>query len=43
VVQTRDYRESYGAEIEQQCGAAIPADVNLIGAFIRAKKPAAGA
>ncbi len=43
VVQTRDYRESYGAEIEQQCGASIPADVNLIGAFIRATKPATGA
>jgi arsenite methyltransferase len=43
VIETRDYRESYGQEIEQQCGASLPADVNLIGAFVRATKPATGA
>jgi arsenite methyltransferase len=40
VLVTRDYRESYGAEIEQACGATLPADVNLVGAFVRATKPA---
>ena len=41
VVPTTDYREKYGREIEQACGATLPADVNLVGAFIRAAKPAA--
>jgi arsenite methyltransferase len=41
VIVTRDYRESYGAEIEQACGVTLPADVNLVGAFVRATKPAA--
>ena len=43
VVVTRDYRESYGAEIEQACGVTLPADVNLVGAFVRATKPATAA
>ena len=41
VVPTTDYREKYGREIEQACGAKLPADVNLVGAFIRAAKPGA--
>lgn len=34
-------RNEYGREIEQACGAKLPADVNLVGAFIRAAKPGA--
>ena len=41
VVVTRDYRESYGPEIEQSCGVPLPDDVTLVGAFVRATKPAA--
>ena len=37
---TTDYREKYGHEIEQACGVSLPADVNLVGAFVRATKPA---
>ncbi len=40
VVPTTDYRERYGREIERVCGASLPEDVNLVGAFIRATKPA---
>ena len=40
VVPTTDYREKYGREIEQTCGVSLPVDVNLVGAFIRASKPA---
>ena len=40
VVPTTDYREKYGHEIEQACGVSLPADVNLVGAFVRATKPA---
>jgi arsenite methyltransferase len=39
VVPTTDYREKYGREIEKACGATLPDDVNLVGAFIRATKP----
>jgi SAM-dependent methyltransferase len=41
VVPTTDYREKYGHEIEQAVGISLPDDVNLVGAFIRATKPAA--
>jgi arsenite methyltransferase len=40
VVVTRDYREDYGHEIEQTCGVSLPDDVTLVGAFVRATKPA---
>jgi len=40
VVPTTDYREKYGHEIEQACGVGLPSNVNLVGAFIRATKPA---
>jgi arsenite methyltransferase len=40
VVPTTDYRERYGSEIEKACGATLPDDVNLVGAFVRATKPA---
>ncbi len=40
VVPTTDYREKYGQEIEKACGATLPDDVNLVGAFVRAAKPA---
>ncbi|HTX71026.1 MAG TPA: arsenite methyltransferase [Thermoleophilia bacterium] len=40
IVPTTDYREKYGHEIEQACGVSLPDDVNLVGAFIRATKPA---
>jgi len=40
VVATTDYREKYGHEIEQACGATLPDTVNLVGAFVRATKPA---
>jgi len=40
VVASTDYREKYGREVEQACGAALPDDVTLVGAFIRATKPA---
>jgi SAM-dependent methyltransferase len=39
VVPTTDYREKYGSYIEQVCGAKLPEDVTLVGAFIRATKP----
>ena len=39
IVPTTDYREKYGQEIEQAVGKSLPADVNLVGAFIRATKP----
>ena len=39
VVPTTDYREKYGREIEQACGVSLPADVDLVGAFVRATKP----
>jgi len=39
VVPTTDYREKYGHEIEQACGVALPDDVTLVGAFVRATKP----
>ena len=40
IVVTRDYRETYGHDIEQACGAPLPDDVTLVGAFVRATKPA---
>jgi arsenite methyltransferase len=40
VIPTTDYRERYAREIEQTCGASLPDDVTLVGAFIRATKPA---
>jgi arsenite methyltransferase len=40
VVVTNDYRETYGAEIERACGVGLPDDVTLVGAFVRATKPA---
>ena len=40
VVPTTDYRAKYGREIEQACGVSLPDDVSLVGAFIRATKPA---
>ena len=40
VVPTTDYRESYGREIEEACGVSLPDDVKLVGAFIRATRPA---
>jgi arsenite methyltransferase len=40
IVPTTDYREQYGREFEQELGVSLPDDVNLIGAFIRATKPA---
>jgi arsenite methyltransferase len=40
VVATTDYRGKYGHEIEKACGATLPDDVNLVGAFVRATKPA---
>ena len=40
IVPTTDYREQYGKEFEQELGATLPEGVNLIGAFIRATKPA---
>jgi arsenite methyltransferase len=40
VVVTHDYRETYGHEIEQYCGVPLPDDVTLVGAFVRATKPA---
>jgi len=40
IVPTTDYREKYGHEIEEACGVSLPDDVNLVGAFIRATKPA---
>lgn len=39
IVVERDYRDAYGAEIERSCGARLPENVNLVGAFIRATKP----
>jgi arsenite methyltransferase len=42
VVVTRDYREIHGREIEQACGVRLPDDVTLVGAFVRATKPAGG-
>ena len=41
VVVTQDYRETYGAEIERACGVGLPDGVTLVGAFVRAAKPAA--
>ena len=41
VVPTTDYREKYGAVITGICGATLPADVNLVGAFVHAVKPSA--
>ncbi len=40
VVPTTDYRAKYGSEIEQAVGVSLPDDVNLVGAFIRATRPA---
>jgi SAM-dependent methyltransferase len=40
VVVTQDYRETYGAEIERACGVGLPDGVTLVGAFVRATKPA---
>jgi SAM-dependent methyltransferase len=40
VAPTTDYREKYEREIEQACGVSLPENVNLVGAFIRATKPA---
>lgn len=40
IVPTTDYRDSHGAEIERACGAPLPDDVTLMGAFIRATRPA---
>ena len=39
VVVTRDYKDTYGKEFERACGAPIPDDVTLVGAFVRATKP----
>jgi ubiquinone/menaquinone biosynthesis C-methylase UbiE len=39
IVPTTDYREKYEREIEETCGASLPDDVDLVGAFIRATKP----
>ena len=40
IIPTTDYREKYGREIEQACGVSLPDQVNLVGAFVRATKPA---
>jgi SAM-dependent methyltransferase len=40
VVPTTDYREKYGPDIERACGVSLPDDVTLVGAFVRATKPA---
>jgi len=40
VVPTTDYRAKYGTDLERACGAKLPDDVNLVGAFVRATKPA---
>jgi len=40
VVPTTDYRDVHGREIEQACGVSLPEGVDLVGAFIRATKPA---
>jgi len=40
VAPTTDYRAKYGREIEQALGVSLPEDVNLVGAFVRATKPA---
>jgi len=40
VVPTTDYRDMHGREIEQACGVSLPEGVDLVGAFIRATKPA---
>ena len=39
-IPTTDCREKYGREIEQICGVSLPDDVTLVGAFVRASKPA---
>ncbi len=39
VVVTRDYKDTYGKDFERACGAPIPNDVTLVGAFVRATKP----
>ena len=43
VVVTRDYKDTYGKDFERACGAPIPDEVTLVGAFVRATKPAATA
>ena len=40
IVVTRDYRAEYGEDVERACGVPLPAGVNLVGAFVRAAKPA---
>ena len=40
VVPTTDYRDMHGREIKQACGVSLPEGVDLVGAFIRATKPA---
>jgi len=40
VVPTTDYREKYDREIEDALGVSLPDDVTLVGAFVRATKPA---
>ena len=41
IVVTRDYRAEYGEDVERACGVPLPAGVNLVGAFVRATRPAA--
>lgn len=43
VVPTTDYRARYRQEIEEACGVELPDDVDLVGAFVRATKPASPA
>lgn len=40
VVPTTDYRARYQQEIEAICGVELPEDVDLVGAFVRATRPA---
>jgi len=40
IVPTTNYRETYGREIERACGVSLPENVTLVGAFVRATKPA---
>ena len=43
VVVTRDYGQEYGKDVERACGVPLPQGVTLVGAFVRAAKPAPAA